>query len=107
MKTLKTLLVLIALAALAGLAGITLNTSQDITGHQLHPWEAQMARVYGNDWCTKHFLYGQTNQALYYELRTTQYRLVVADPTISTPAPNWIGWRVLTNHHVTIAANAN
>jgi hypothetical protein len=107
MKTLKTLLVLVALAALAGLAGITLNTYQDIARHQLHPWEVQMVQRYGDDWYTKHFWYGQTNKALFYELRTTQYRLVVADPTLTSPAPNWIGWRHLTNHTVTIAVNAN
>jgi len=107
MKTLKAFLVLIALAALISLAAITIHTYQDITKHQLRPWEMQMARRYGNDWYAKHFWYGQTNKALYYELRTTQYRFMVTDPTLTTPAPNWIGWSHLTNHDVTIAANAN
>ncbi|TAK98883.1 MAG: hypothetical protein EPO07_11420 [Verrucomicrobia bacterium] len=107
MKTLKTLLVLIALVALAGLTGFTIHTYQEITKYQLHPWEVQMAQLYGNDWYTKHSWYSQTNRALYYELRMTQYRLMVADPTLVTPAPNWVGWRYLTNHDVTLAANAD
>jgi hypothetical protein len=107
MKTLKTLLVLIALAALVSLGVVTLQTYQDINRHQLHPWELRMAQLYGTDWYGKHQWYAQTNEALYRELRMTQYRLMAADTTLTTPATNWIGWRFLTNHDVTIAANAD
>jgi hypothetical protein len=107
MKTLKACLVVLALAALIGMAGATIRTYQDIARHQLHPWEVQMARVYGKDWHSTHLWYARTNQTLYYQLRITQYRLMAADPTLTAPAPNWIGWQFLTNREVTIAASAN
>jgi hypothetical protein len=107
MKTMKTLLALIALAALISLTAVTIHSYRDISEHRLHPWEVQMAQLYGNDWYTKHCWYGRTNQTLYYELRTAQYLFMVADRSIPTPAPSWIGWRILTNNQVTVAANVN